>query len=259
MAAVEDLKLLPRGTRIAGYQTWSKLTFLHWRVAADALQPLVPEGLIIDEFDNTAWLGFVPFAMEKIRPWWSPAVPGISWFLETNVRTYVRHPDGTAGVWFFSLDANSRLAVTIARKLWMLPYFVCDMALDCRQEKESGATTKLAGCRYHGTRQGDVGLEYDLDVRLPPSNCPITAVSNSLEHFLLERYVLFADAGDGRLFRGDVHHCPYRFRPAIVHSFHQTLTASCGLNLALGPDPDHSAFCDGVDVIVSPLQRCRLH
>ena len=116
--------------RTAGYHRWAKLTFLHWRVAAETLQPLLPSGLRILQFDGSAWLGVVPFSMERIHPGWSPPVPGISWFLETNVRTYVIDEHGVSGVWFFSLDANQRLAVSIARTFWHLPYRLATLALE---------------------------------------------------------------------------------------------------------------------------------
>jgi len=110
---MHDQRTLPKN--IAGYQSWSDLTFLHWRIEPESIQKLLPPGLTVETFDHSAWVGIVPFSMEKVRPWWAPAVPGISWFLETNVRTYVRHTNGDTGVWFFSLDANSRLAVRVAR------------------------------------------------------------------------------------------------------------------------------------------------
>ncbi|MFM7919854.1 MAG: DUF2071 domain-containing protein, partial [Planctomycetaceae bacterium] len=64
--------------KTAGYQRWSCLSFLHWRVPSEVLQRQLPEGLLIDTFDGWGWLGLVPFSMEAVRPWWSPPVPGVS-------------------------------------------------------------------------------------------------------------------------------------------------------------------------------------
>jgi uncharacterized protein len=97
--------------RAIGFQRWRDLLFMHWRVPAEQLQSVIPAPLQLETFDGSAWIGLVPFAMRDVRPWWSPAVAGISNFLETNVRTYVVHPETGPGVWFFSLDATSRLAV----------------------------------------------------------------------------------------------------------------------------------------------------
>lgn len=101
---------------------WVDLAFLHWRVRADDLRALVPAPLEIDAFDGGAWLGITPFRMTGVRPVALPPVPTARDFPELNVRTYVRL-GSRAGVWFFSLDAASRLAVIGARMLTGLPYF----------------------------------------------------------------------------------------------------------------------------------------
>ena len=106
-----------------GHQIWSNLLFIHWRVSARDIVELLPARLTVDTFDGSAWVGLVPFTMSGVRPWWSPPVPGISTFHETNVRTYVCHKDQGPGAWFFSLDASSSLAVCVARWRWSLPYF----------------------------------------------------------------------------------------------------------------------------------------
>jgi uncharacterized protein YqjF (DUF2071 family) len=64
--------------------------------------------------------------MKNIRSAWMPKATAMN-FLETNVRTYVHHR-GEPGVWFFSLEASSRLAVYAARVGWGLPYFHADMS-----------------------------------------------------------------------------------------------------------------------------------
>ena len=100
-----------------GYQKWRNLLFLHWSFPATVIQDLLPEGREVDTYQARAWIGIVLFDMKGVRPWWSPAMPGISSLLETNVRTYV-HKDGEKpGVWFFSLDASKSLAVRLGRLL----------------------------------------------------------------------------------------------------------------------------------------------
>jgi uncharacterized protein YqjF (DUF2071 family) len=63
-------------------------------------------------------------------------------FLEVNVRTYVAR-DRKPGIWFFSLDAESRAAVAGARAAFHLPYFHARMtfsALDSQCVFESQPT-----------------------------------------------------------------------------------------------------------------------
>ncbi|MEI6536644.1 MAG: DUF2071 domain-containing protein, partial [Verrucomicrobiaceae bacterium] len=84
------------------FQQWRDLLFLHWEYSAAAIQATLPEGLFVDTFDGKAYLGVVPFFMRKIRPRFLPAVPGISDFMELNLRTYVHDRAGVPGVWFYS-------------------------------------------------------------------------------------------------------------------------------------------------------------
>ena len=104
------------------YQRWSHLLFLHWRWDPAAIQATLPDGLFVDTHENHAYLGVVPFWMDAVRPRFCPPVPGLSWFLELNLRTYVHAADGTPGVWFYSLDCNNPVAVHLARTLFSLPY-----------------------------------------------------------------------------------------------------------------------------------------
>ncbi|MFG0295490.1 MAG: YqjF family protein, partial [Maioricimonas sp. JB045] len=104
------------------YQSWQELLFLHWRIDTDIIQRTLPAGLHVDTCDGAAWLGVVPFLMRNIRPWWFCSVPGISNFLELNLRTYVCDDAGRPGVWFYSLDASQPLAVWAARTFFHLPY-----------------------------------------------------------------------------------------------------------------------------------------
>lgn len=231
----------PAGKAI-GYQSWRDLTFVHWRVDAAVVQSALPSRLTVDVHDGSAWLGLVPFAMRNVRPWWSPSVPGVSNFLETNLRTYV-HCDGVPGVWFFSLDAASSLAVRIARWQWSLPYFKAAMTLTQADDV----------LHYAGTRRWPepANAEYDMQIRRGESLTD-AATPDTLEHFLAERYVLFAGAANETLKRGIVHHRPYPLHHAELLECQQTVSAAAGF--AIESVPDHVCFSPGVDVEIFPLK-----
>src|SRR5437764_4088089 len=107
---------------------WSEVTFLHWTYEPDRVQRLLPPGLTAETFDDSAWVGLVPFRM-TVRASRGPAVPWVSFFPETNVRTYVRAVDGSTGIWFFSLDAAQPGAVVTARSWLGPPYEWARMAV----------------------------------------------------------------------------------------------------------------------------------
>lgn len=107
---------------------WDDLLFMHWPVHAELLRPLISAGLELDTFEGDAWIGIVPFGMSRVRARLLPPIPWTTEFLELNVRTYVTCR-GQPGVWFFSLDAASRLAVRVARRKFHLPYFDARMSI----------------------------------------------------------------------------------------------------------------------------------
>jgi uncharacterized protein len=238
-----------------GYHTWSDLLFVHWRVPPEMLAPLIPDSLEIETFDGDAWLGLVAFHMSGIRPKWFPALPFVSEFHETNIRTYVRAPNGEAGVRFLSLDAACWPAVKVARWRWHLPYFHSAMDL-----QRTGDQVRYGSHRKRRSDpQGSVKLEATLGDVLRPETASEEAARefdaefDELGRFLVDRYLLFADDNREGLLRGQVWHNPYPIREASVTSLDETLTDALGIPIN-GRPPDHVAFSEGVHVEVFPLE-----
>src|SRR4051794_33331230 len=116
-------------------QTWSKLLFAHWPVKPDVLRPLIPPQLTLDTFMGEAWVGVVPFYMSNVHFHYLPSFPTTAEFCELNVRTYVMPKGGKPGIWFFSLEAASVLAVFGARIGFRLPYYNAKMRLTTSENK----------------------------------------------------------------------------------------------------------------------------
>jgi uncharacterized protein YqjF (DUF2071 family) len=227
-------------TPLTGFQRWRSLLFVHWEVPLDSLRPLVPAALEIDTFAGRAFVGVVAFDIPELRPVKAlPPPPGARRFLETNVRTYVRH-HGQPGVWFFSLDAASTLAVLGARASFGLPYFKAAM----RWQRDGDHVRYHSERRWPAPRPATLDLEYEISAPLGP------AAPGTLEHFLVERYVLFARHPLLGLVEGRVHHPPYPLRRARVHRIQQSLLAAAGI--ATTGERTADWFSDGVDVDVSP-------
>lgn len=107
-------------------QTWNHVLFAHWAVDPEAIRGQIPAALELETFNGKAWIGILPFLLTNMRPRFLPPFPFISRFPELNVRTYVAYK-GVPGIYFFSLDAASRLAVAGARSMFHLPYFYAGM------------------------------------------------------------------------------------------------------------------------------------
>ena len=226
----------PQRTPVS-YQQWRSLAFLHWPVSTEVLRPLVPTSLEIDSYDGTAYVGLVPFAMQQVRMRGTPSLLGLD-FLETNVRTYVTY-NGRPGVYFFSLDAASRLAVWTARTIWGLPYYFADMSL----EREDDAIA------YRAKRTGD---GHASEVRCVPGENLPPAPPDSIEFFFLERYLLYVQRRRG-MYVGQVYHQAYPVRQATITQCDDQLVAAAGCTGCPGP-PSHAHFSQGVDVEICALQ-----
>lgn len=222
-------------------QRWLDVLFAHWAVPAAAVRALVPEALELDTYDGRAWLGVVPFRMAGVRPRLVPPLPGLPAFPELNVRTYVTVGD-KPGVYFFSLDAGSTVAVRVARRLFHLPYY--DAAFALRRDSR--------GLRYGAERTHRGATAASLDLRYRAAGDAFTAEPGALDHWLTERYCLYAVDGD-RVWRGEIHHAPWPLQPATAVFTRNTMAAAAGIEL-----PDEAPalrFAAAIDVVVWPLQR----
>jgi uncharacterized protein YqjF (DUF2071 family) len=228
-------------------QRWRDLLFVHWPFEPQAVRPLIPPHLELDLVDGKAYVGLVLFTMTGVRPVGLPAVAGISSFHETNVRTYVRVADCDPGVWFFSLDAASAIAVRLARWLFYLPYHYARMFLEHEVTSEADAPSSIL---YAGTRHWPGPLPASYSIRAQPEGPIQPAMSGSLDRF--ERYLFFTLRND-RLYHGRVQHTPYPLQSARVLSLDETLLAAAGIDRPTTLPLAH--FARGVDVEVFPL-RC---
>ena len=227
-------------------QDWHRLLFLHWEVPDDSLRALLPPGLELDLFEGRAFVGLVPFSMTGVRPVGLPAFPPLSNFHETNVRTYVHVAGRDPGVWFFSLDAANRIAVWLARTWFHLPYYHARMSLTEREGARPILT--YTSCRAEGPGSARTAIQ------ATPTGPARAATLGTLDHFLAERYLLYAEH-QGRIYRGQVHHSPYPLQPAEALAIDETLLAANGIARPEATPLAH--FASGVRVEVFPLERVR--
>lgn len=204
------------------YQQWNDLLFAHWALPPEKLRPLVPRELELDLFEALAWVGVIPFWMSSVRFRGLPPIPTAGTFPELNVRTYVRasrDPD-KPGVYFFSLDAASVLAVLGARIGVGLPYFWADMAAEAVGEE----------IRYRSMRKQRPGPA-ELVARYRPTG-PASQNKTDLERFVTERYCLYL-VRRGRVHRVQIHHLPWPLQPAEAEFQVNTMARVNGIELPL--------------------------
>jgi uncharacterized protein len=204
-------------------QTWHDLLFAHWRVSIKSLREKVPPQFELDLFDGEAWLGIVPFRMTNVAPRGVPSLPWVSEFPELNVRTYVRVGD-RPGVFFFSLDAGSAVAVAAAKAMFNLPYYPATMKVI-----NAGKVV-----RYESARESDGPAE--LAVTYQPRGRLFTAKPGTLEHFLTERYCLYHwHHHSGAPYRIEIHHPPWRLYDASAAFDTNTMAQAAGFHINNSP------------------------
>lgn len=212
-------------------QRWNDLLFAHWPVRPEMLNGRLPAAVEVDLYDGAAWLGMVPFTMDRVRSRvigdLAMGVPGASAFPELNLRTYARsRRTGLAGVYFFSLDAASLLAVVGARTLFHLPYIWARM----QSEHGPDGTVRYRSSRLLGRQRATFTATYRGNGVVEPS------APGSIEAFLTERYCLFTESRS-RLLVGDIHHLPWPLERAEAEFAQNELAAANGLMLPGGTAP----------------------
>ncbi len=218
---------------------WFDLLFAHWSPPVEKVAALIPPPFELDTFEGRAWVALVPFGMRDVSPVGLPRLPwrGVTDFLECNVRTYVRHGK-RSGVWFFSLDAASRLAVWGARRTYHLPYFHARIEAAREGDRIEYAVDRLE------TPRGSMSCAWRAGRALEPS------LPGTLVHFLTERYWLFTRDSRGRPLGARVWHEPWSLREATLDRLEDGLISAAGLGL-----PDEAPLLHHADHIAVRASR----
>lgn len=227
-------------------QRWDALTYVHWRYPVADVQRLLPPGLTVDTFQGEAWVGLVPFVMRGVRIPGLPAVPWVTTFPETNIRTYVRGPDGGSGVWFASLDIPRGLAVAVARTAYRLPYMWSAMSV-----QRSGDRIRYRS-RRRWPRSATGRAASDVTVAIGAALSP--GEVTPLDAFLTARWGLYTAWG-GRLTFAPVQHEAWPLHTATLTGLDQHLTAAAGLPAPRGAPLVR--YSPGVDVRIGAPRSVR--
>lgn len=232
---------MPRGPWVMT-QSWHQLLFAHWAVPPDLIARHLPPGLQLDLFDGRAYIAVVPFFMSNVQARGLRWLRGLSTFAELNVRIYVTAAAGERkpGVFFFSLDAVSPLAVAVAKRFFHLPYYHAAIEIDDANEVIAYDCRRI-------TAAGEPAARFS--ARYWPVGSPFQAVPGTLDHFLTERYCLYT-SHRGRPIRMEIHHRPWPLQRAEATIDAETMTAAGGV--PHGSEPPILHFAKRIDVVAWP-------
>lgn len=216
---------------------WADVLFAHWAVDPAVVSSRLPAGLEPDTYDGEAYLSVVAFRMEDIGPRGLPLGPS---FPEFNLRTYVEG-DAGPGIYFFNLDADARLSVSVARRFFRLPYYRADATVE---EADDGILY-----RSHRVHAGEAPAAFDATAS--PTGTAAPPEPDSLAEFLTERYRFYADVG-GSLYIGPVSHPRWPLQAADLDVRTNTFFAANDFDHPGGDPLVH--YSPGVDVRAEPIR-----
>jgi hypothetical protein len=222
--------------------SWHDLLFAHWPLDPGVLRPLLPATLPLDLFEGRGWIGVIPFHMTNVAPRGVGSLPFISAFPELNVRTYVTL-DGKPGVFFFSLDTASTLAVIGARTMFHLPYYRAAMAVH----------TGTRRVTYRSARRSATNAQFAATYE--PIGPVSQAQPGTIDYFLTERYCLYTTTRSGERRRLQIHHPPWPLQPADAQIAVNTMTEAAGIALPGTAPLLH--FAKRLDVLAWGLEQLR--
>jgi uncharacterized protein len=225
-------------------QRWSELAYFHWPYEPDVVQRLLPDGVRVDTFDGSAWVGLIPFEMQDVQLGPTPPVPWLGSFIEINVRTYVIDALDRRSVWFFSLDVPRSAIVAVARSVFSLPY--------CWAHAEH--VVDGSAHRYRMTRRWPRGSSPRAEMSFRVADRLRDDEVSDLDHFLCARWALVTSRRDGLVY-GRVHHPRWPLHSVDGVSIDQNVIQAAGLPSPTGQP--HARYSPGVDVEVARFEKIR--
>lgn len=220
-------------------QSWRDLTFVHWRVPADVVAPLLPPGTRPDVHDGSSWVGLVPFRMVGVGAGVGPGIPWLGTFPETNVRLYSVDEQGRRGVVFRTLEASRLAFVLGTRAVFALPYTWARM----RVTESDGVLTYSSQRRWPGPRDATTHVVVRLGAPL--------AHRDPEADFLTARWGLHTRAF-GRTLYVPNRHEPWPLQTAELLGLDDRLVAACGIPGTATRPPDSVLFSRGVRTDFGP-------
>ncbi len=223
-------------------QVWRDVTFLHWRYDAGTIAPLLPRGLVPDEYGGSSWVGLVGLRMVRVR---LTGMPLGRWdFLETNLRLYAVDEHGQRGVVFITMEASSPSFVVGASLAARLPYRCAVMRIAA-----SGDTLAYRTARRWPGPPG-AGIAFRVRVGRQVAGTP-------LDHFLTARWRLYS-RWHGMRMNTPIAHEPWTLHEAqALEVTDAGLFASAGLPPPTEP-PQSALYAPTAHARIGlPTPRCR--
>jgi uncharacterized protein YqjF (DUF2071 family) len=224
---------------------WSHLAMLNWEVDRALLEPLVPTGVELDDWNGVHHVSAVGFLFLETRVLGVP-VPFHADFEEVNLRFYVRRGSGGSlrrGVVFVKELVPRRLIAFVARRVYHENYDAAPMSHEIAL-REDGSPARIAYAWRYGGSDGRIRLESAPEIGAPGSG--------SREEFFVEHYHGYVRQPGGGTLEYAVEHPPWRVRRAASAAFEGDMRPLYGESFAAAVRraPDSAFLAEGSEVSV---------
>ena len=203
---------------------WRKLIFANYALDRRVLEPLLPYGTELDEFNGVYYGSLVGFYFQRVKLLGSLSVPFHREFEEFNLRFYVRRKTETGwkrGVVFVK-EIVPKFAITlVANTLYGEPYATHPMR---HRFGRAGQTQQI---RY----EWKVGPDWDyIEVDADQNGHALTP--DSEEAFITEHYWGYTRRGAGRTSEYEVVHPAWQIYPVHRHAVRCSVAKLYGTDFA---------------------------
>ena len=174
---------------------WEDLIISTFEADKDILKKHLPQNTELDLFNGKALMSIVAFTFSKVR-FFGIKVPFHQKFGQINFRFYVKSKiNGAKGVVFIKEFAPKPIIALTANIFYNEPYFTKRIKFNIDTDNNN----KIIKYSYK---------DIDIKTIAEPTTKPLT--KNSLEEFVVDRYVAFVKSKTSKTLLYRIHHKPWR-------------------------------------------------
>lgn len=223
---------------------WQNLIFANYAIDRQVLEPLVPYGTELDEFNGVCYGSLVGFYFQKVKLFGQISVPFHREFEEFNLRFYVRRKTDTG--WkravVFVKEIVPKMAITlVARTLYGEPYATHPM----RHSLTVNGNTQHIGYEWK------VGPDWN-HIRVSADRVGQPLLAGSEAAFITEHYWGYTGRGATKTTEYEVVHPQWKIHTVTDYDIHCNVPVLYGSRFApFFEQPPSSVFlADGSAVAI---------
>ncbi len=178
---------------------WENLIIKTFSCDASILEKYLPNNVTLDLYQNKALFSMVAFTFSKVN-FFGFKIPLHQSFGEINFRCYVKSKiDGTKGVVFIKEFAPKPVMASIANVIYKEPFYYKNIKYTCKKSKYS---TKIS--YFFKTHKKWQSIFADVQ------NKTKKLKNNSLQYFIVDRYIAFVKGTNNRTYEYKINHKPWQ-------------------------------------------------